>query len=65
MVDVLAAVLGERSMTQTALVVAMLEAGYETIQTPDKLRNHVGRVLRESPERFRRDGKKWAPVCGV
>jgi hypothetical protein len=45
-----------RPMTATELVVAMLEAGYETSMTPNALRNAVGVELRKA---FKRDGAKW------
>jgi len=57
--QVMAEVLGKRAMTPTELVVAMLEAGYETLQTPAGLRTHVSTVLRKR-KGFRMRGGKWA-----
>ena len=45
---------------QTDLVVAMLEAGYQTTMTPKRLRDAVGVVLRKGRERFREVGGEWA-----
>lgn len=59
LVEVVAEVLGDQSMSQTELVVAMLEAGYDSVQTPAALRNHVGVVLRGDRKRFRRASGKW------
>ena len=53
-------VLGGRKMTQTELVVAMLEGGYQTSMNPQKPRDAVGVVLREGA--FSGKGGKWAAV---
>jgi len=45
-------------MTQTELVVTMLEAGYQTSMNPKKLRDAVGVRLREGA--FAETGGKWA-----
>ena len=50
----------DRPMTQTELVVAMLEGGYQTRMNPKKLRDAVGVVLREGA--FSGKGGKWAAV---
>ena len=55
--EVVAQVL-DRPMSQTELVVAMLEAGYQTSMNPKKLRDAVGVVLREGT--FSGKGGKWA-----
>jgi hypothetical protein len=55
--DVVGAML-THPMRQTELVVAMLEAGYETSMTPQALRDAVGVELRKGP--FMSDGGKWA-----
>jgi hypothetical protein len=44
-------------MTQTELVVRMLEAGYDTTMSKQALRDAVGVELRKGG--FRRDGQKW------
>lgn len=46
-------------MRQTDLVVAMLEAEYQTTMKPKALRNAVGRVLRGDEGRFGEKGGKW------
>ncbi len=56
--EVVCEVLGGRKMTQTELVVAMLEGGYQTSMTPKALRDAVGVVLR-GDERFGETGGKW------
>lgn len=56
--EVVAATLATRPMTQTEIVVSILEAGYETTMEPKALRNAVGTELRKG-ERFRVDGGKW------
>ena len=55
LVDVLESVLSkaEKPMTQTEMVVSMLESGYETEQEPSYLRNHVGTTMRND-ERFKK-----------
>ena len=52
--------LGGQKMTQTELVVAMLEGGYQTSMNPQKPRDAVGVVLREGA--FSGKGGKWAAV---
>ena len=52
-----------RKMSQTELVVAMLEAGYQTSMNSKKLRDAVGVVLR-GDERFGETGGKWATDVG-
>lgn len=61
LIEVVAAVLGDRKMTQTELVVAMKEAGYETEMTKKTLRDAVGVAMRKD-DRFKRDGDKWSMV---
>lgn len=56
--QVVATVLSERKLNQTELVVAILEAGYETAMLPQTLRNAVGLILRKSGL-FRTDAGKW------
>jgi hypothetical protein len=60
LIEVLAEVLGDRSLTTTELVVDVLEAGYVTKMTPKVLRSAVGAMLRKEKGRFRQDGGKWA-----
>lgn len=57
--EVAAKLLAEKPMSQTELVMAMLDAGYETTQPARSLRNAVGVVLRGEPKLFKRDGEKW------
>jgi hypothetical protein len=59
LVEVVGEVLGARSMTQTELVVAMLDAGYHSTMTPRALRDAVGVVLRQERGRFVQRGGKW------
>jgi predicted transcriptional regulator len=59
LVEVIAQVLGDRSMTQTELVVCMLEAGYDTQRKPNALREAVGQMMR-ADERFVVKGGKWS-----
>jgi len=56
---VVAVMLEGRSLTQTELVVHMLESGYETSMGKKALRNAVGRVLKGDLGRFRREGSRW------
>lgn len=56
--EVIRTVLADKPLTQTELVVAMLEAGYETTMTPQALRNAVGVELRKDGE-FRKTDGKW------
>lgn len=64
--EVVAEVLGGREPTrQTDLVVAMLEAGYQTSMSPKRLRDAVGRVLQGDERRFRRTGGKWVAVSSA
>ena len=51
---------GDPEWNQTELIVAMLEAGYETTMTPKALRDAVGVVLRNGPKRFKSQGGKWS-----
>ena len=55
--QVVGEVLGAKSLTQTELVMAMIDAGYQSTMTPQALRNAVGVVLREGP--FKRREGKW------
>lgn len=51
-----------RPLTQTELVVLMMEHGYETGMNREFLRNRVGQILRTSPE-FKREGAgRWVKV---
>lgn len=59
LIEVVAEVLGKQSMTQTELVVAMLEAGYHTTMKPKALRDTVGTAMRREPEKFVCKGGKW------
>ena len=43
-------------MTQSELVVCMMEVGYQTTQASKALRDSVGLVLRKDGERFRKVG---------
>ena len=58
--EVMAEVLGDRSMTQTELMVAMLEAGYQTQMDKRALRDRVGVMLRENKGRFNCQGRNWS-----
>lgn len=60
LLEVASAVLAGRNLTQTELVVAMLEAGYHSTMAPKLLRNRLGVVLRRERKRFVRNGGKWA-----
>jgi len=62
--EVVAEMLGRKTMTTTELAVAMLEAGYQTTMAPRALRDAVGVVLRTERGRFVRRGRKWANVAG-
>lgn len=64
LVEVMAAVLADRAMTQTELVVAMLEAGYETTMSRKALRMEVTTILRKGTGRFKTDGDKWRKLSG-
>lgn len=44
---------------QTELVMAMLEAGYQTTMSPKALRDAAGRVLRGDEGRFREKSGEW------
>ncbi|MEQ8787902.1 MAG: hypothetical protein RIC55_16470 [Pirellulaceae bacterium] len=59
--EVIAAVLGDRSMTQTEIAVAMLEQGYETTMGKMALRNQVGLAVRDG-EQFVAEGGKWRMI---
>lgn len=48
-----------KPMTSTEVVVAVLEAGYETAMGRNNLRNHVVRELGRAG--FKSDGGKWQP----
>ena len=65
LVDVLESVLSkaEKPMTQTEMVVSMLESGYETEQEPSYLRNHVGTVMRNSSQFEKTASGRWR-LCG-
>ena len=56
--EVIRTVLAEKPLTQTELVVAMLESGYYTTMTRQALRNAVGMELRKDGE-FRKADGKW------
>lgn len=60
--QVVAVVLGDRAMTPTELVVAMLEAGFDTGMAKKVLRHEVYMAMRNDPASFRRDGDKWSSV---
>jgi hypothetical protein len=55
--EAIAEVLGEKAMTPAEIAVALLDAGYETVQTPRSLQTHIRVELRKG--RFKREGKKW------
>ncbi len=57
--EVATEVLAARTMSQTELVVAMLEAGYQTSMTRRRLRDAVGVVLRGDRKRFAKRGRQW------
>ena len=58
--DVIVEVLSSRQpMRQTELVMAMLEAGYQTTMSPKRLRDAVGVVLRKGGGRFREVDGEW------
>jgi hypothetical protein len=57
LVEVMGEVLAGRSLTQTELAVAMLEAGYQTTMAPKALRDAVGVVLRKG--QFNKRAGKW------
>lgn len=62
--EVVADVLSRRQpMRQTDLVVAMLEAGYQTTMNPKRLRDAVGVVLRKG-EGFREVEGEWGVGAG-
>jgi hypothetical protein len=46
-----------RRMTTTEIVVAVLEAGYQTTMGKTNLRNHVTQLLRRGG--FKQDAGKW------
>jgi DNA-binding transcriptional ArsR family regulator len=58
--EVIGEVLAGRTLTQTELAVAMLDAGYQTTMTPKALRDAVGVVLRRERGQFVQRGGKWA-----
>lgn len=58
--EVIADVLGDRSMTQTEIAVAMLEQGYDTTMGKKALRDAVGVMLRDGEQFFSGEGGKWA-----
>ncbi len=59
--EVVTQVLADRQpMRQTDLVVAMLDAGYQTTMTPKNLRNAVGVALHRDRKRFRQVDGEWA-----
>ena len=60
--EVVGEVLAGQSMTQTELVMAMLDAGYDTTMGPRGLRTAVGVILRREKLAFRQKGGKWAGV---
>ncbi len=61
--EVVAEVLSRHQpMRQTDLVVAMLEAGYQTTMSPKNLRNAVGVALRKDRERFRDTDGEWVTI---
>lgn len=58
--EVVAEVLDDgQPMRQTDLVVAMMEAGYQTTMSPKNLRDAVGVVLRKGKGRFREVDGEW------
>ncbi|MDP6558243.1 MAG: hypothetical protein QGG71_26505 [Pirellulaceae bacterium] len=57
--EVIAATLAE-PMTQTELVVAIMEAGYDTTMSRRALRDAVGMELRKARKRFSADHGKWS-----
>ncbi|MBW3599148.1 MAG: hypothetical protein KY475_17995 [Planctomycetes bacterium] len=57
--EVMRATLAERPMNATELAVAMLDAGYETMQSPQAFRNAVRNELRNPKGGFRKRGDKW------
>jgi len=59
--EVVAEVLGGcQPVRQTDLVVAMLEAGYQTTMSPKRLRDAVGRVLRGDRGQFWEEDGEWS-----
>ena len=48
-----------RPLSQTDLVVKMIEQSYETSMEPKMLRNHVGAVLCENADKFSESKQKW------
>ena len=61
LVDVIETVLkrANKPLTQTEIVVLMLEMGYETEQTPKYLRNHVGTTMRKHVRFKVNRAKRW------
>lgn len=58
--EVVTQVLSNRQpMRQTELVMAMLEAGYQTTMSPENLRDAVGVVLRKGRGRYRQVDGEW------
>ena len=55
--EVVATILADGPLRQTELVVALLEAGYQTTMTPRALRNAVGAELRRGPFTKGKDGR--------
>jgi hypothetical protein len=63
LVEVMNAVLGQRSLRVTELTVAMLEGGYQTTMRPKALRDAVGVELRRG--RFSKDERgRWSVLSG-
>jgi hypothetical protein len=58
--EVVPIVLGDKQMTELELTVAVIEAGYESKRTRQKLREAIGSILRKEGGRFKREGEKWA-----
>lgn len=58
--EVIAAVLGDKAMTQTESIVSMLDQGYDSTMTPKALRDAVGTAMRKD-KRFREEGgRRWS-----
>lgn len=60
LVDVVASVLSDRSMTVLELAVAVLEAGFKTSMRKKRLTDAIYAAMLNSPERFKRAGNRWS-----
>lgn len=62
--EAIATLLADRpSITQTDIIVALVESGYQTTMNKEALRNAVGTAMRNHPERFKRqNGNRWSLV---